>query len=407
MSLNKSFFSRFFPSIDRFAFKASLIWLKQSETLQSLPTSLSNPLKLNYKYMAHFRPECIGSRIPGLIGRVTFIHDGYRPYNLEKNSYHVRCLSDFIATNVLDAPPLSFYHNRYSLEIGFAFVDPTEVLIFTPPIYFHKNIKLSVFIWLVRRRISLFLQSYNDPRVIRGISLFVVYEKKVQKNRLRKNYWRIHGVEVDQVLDTFGVTPPVFRGYRLGRDGKLIIPAKPPKKIYKVQVPVGRKPDKLLGLKLKIRRRRIRKKKQKKTIKNLIKIYHKNFLKKEELLEKIKSKRIKFRGEKTKLLRIKGLLLRKKKEAKKEAQKKKIRDQKIQENKLRDHLIREQKIRDQKIRAQEIKENELKEKQLREKRRKERRDKVIKKLSKKTTSALLVLFIIQLYFFPCSFLFLL
>jgi hypothetical protein len=410
MALNKSFFSRFFPSIDRFSFKSSLVWLKRSEAAKTIPNSLSDPLKLSYKYIAHFRPECVGHKMPGLIGGVTFIHDGYWLYNVEKNSYHVRCLSDFIATNVLDVPPLSIYHSKYSLEIGFALVDPAEVLIFTPPIHFHRDIKLSKFIWIISKRISLFIQTYKDPRLIRGISLFVFYDKKNFKKKRGKGYWSIQEIEVEQVLDTFGVTPPVFRGYRLGRDGKLIIPEKPPKPNYKVQVPVGRKPDRFLSYKLKIRRRRLIKHRIKKKNKTLKKIKEKNFVSKEVI------KKPKIKGSKTKVLRIKDRLLRGKKLKEKKEQKTKIRNQKIQEQKFRDYQIQEQKFRDYQIQVQEqkIKEQKIKEQKIKEqkiKKQKIREQKIknqkSKKFSKNVISSILILFLFvaPFYFFPYSFFF--
>jgi hypothetical protein len=391
--------------MDRFSFKSSLVWLKRSETAKSIPNSLSDPLKLNYKYIAHFRPECVGNNIPGLIGGVTFIHDGYWLYNVEKNSYHVRCLSDFIATNVLDVPPLSIYHNKYSLEIGFALVDPAEVLIFTPPIHFHKDIKLSKFIWIISRRISLFIQTYKDPRLIRGISLFVVYDKNKRsiKKKRGKGYWNIQEIEVEQVLDTFGVTPPVFRGYRLGRDGKLIIPEKPPRKIYKVQVPVGRKPDRFLSYKLKIRRRRLLKSKIKKQNKILKKIQEKNFISK-ETAKKLRFKLPKAKETKTKVLRIKDRLIRAKKLRTKKEQRIKIRNQKIQEQKIRDYQIREKEIREKEIKEKEIKEKEIREKKIKEQEIRNRRK---KKLSKNVIASILVLFLfaVPFYFLPYSFFF--
>lgn len=240
MTLNKPFFPEFFPSIDRFSFKSSLVWQTQGEVKHKLPESLTNPLGIHYKYITHFRPERVGGQIPGLIGGTAFIHDGHWTYNVEKNSYHVRCIAEFIVANLFNMPPLSPKVQQYSLEIGFALVDNTEVLIFTPPIHFNLNIKKSTIIWHIRRKISIFLHSYKDPRVIRGISLYVVYGITKKKKRGRR-YWSLKEVTVDQVLETFGVTPPVFRGYRLGRDGKLIIPPKPPKD-YTVQVPDGKKP---------------------------------------------------------------------------------------------------------------------------------------------------------------------
>ena len=403
MALNKSFFSKFFPSIDRFCFKSSLIWLKRNETAKTIPNSLSDPLKLNYKYIAHFRPECVGNRIPGLIGEVTFIHDGYWLYNVEKNSYHVRCLSDFIATNVLDVPPLSIYHKIYSLEIGFAFVDPAEVLVFTPPIHFHKNIKLSKIIWIISRRIYLFLHTYKDPRLIKGISLFVIYDKKKIKRKRRKGYWSLQEIQVEQVYNTFGITPPVFRGYRLGRDGQLIIPEKPPKKIYPVQVPVGRKPDRLLSYKLKIKKRRFIKTKIRKQNKKLKKLQEKSFLTK-ETAKSLRYKLPKVKRTKTKVLRIKARLLRVKKLKEKKEQKLKIRNEKIQEQNSRDYQIQLKEIQEKEIQEKEIREKEIREKKIKKIKEKEIRRR--KKSSKKIPASILVLFFfVSLYFLPYSFCF--
>jgi hypothetical protein len=255
MSLNRILVAEFFPSVDRFTFKASLIWRTRCEVQEKLPESLFNPLDLNYEYITYFRPECVGSRMPGLVGSATFIDEWYWRYNIEKNSYHARCLAKFIAINLRREPPLSNSVTKYSLEISFALVEPNEALIFLPPLHLRRNIPISKLLWHIRRRIGIFLYCYKDPGLISGISLFVVYDKNITKKR-GNLYWKIKEFSVEQVVETFGFTPPVFRGYRLGRDGKLIIPKKPSKKGYPYAIPSGRRPIKKSYKRLNRKRRR-------------------------------------------------------------------------------------------------------------------------------------------------------
>lgn len=271
-ALNKTRFAKVFPVLDRFFFPPTLVWIKQSDEENEVSSSLSNPLQLDYTYRTNFRPECVGSRIPGLIGQSTFLHDGPWDYNIEKNSYHVRCLARFIVSNLYNVPPLSKNILEYTLDIGFALVDPEEVLVFLPPIHFNRKKRKSDLIFRIRRQIKIFIHYSSDPRLVCGISLYVTHNYDPEQKRGKK-YWAAKEFTVDQVLETFGVTPPVFRGYRLGRDGKLIIPKKPPRNNYIVKVPIGKKVFhfKRWKHKRRLRRRRLRQKQLRRAYKEKIK----------------------------------------------------------------------------------------------------------------------------------------
>lgn len=238
--LNNTKFATVFPGIDRFFFPSTLVWVHKDDQNPEISESIANPLKLNYTYTANFRPECVGSRIPGLIGHVTFIHDGPWFYNQDFNAYHVRCFAKFVTANIYGVPPLSKDPISYTLDIGFAFVEPEETIIFLPPIHFHNKTRKGNINFQICQRIYLVTRYYLDPRAVCGISLYVTHNSTREKQK-RKWYWATEELNVDQVLETFGVTPPIFRGYRLGRDGKLIIPPKPSKKNYPAKVPLGKK----------------------------------------------------------------------------------------------------------------------------------------------------------------------
>ena len=270
-ALNKTRFAKVFPVLDRFHFPPTLVWIKQSDPENDVSTFLSNPLRLDYTYRTNFRPECVGSRMPGLIGQSTFLHDGPWDYNIEKNSYHVRCLARFIVSNLYNVPPLSKDILEYTLDIGFALVDPNEVIVFLPPIHFNRKKRKSDLIWRIRRQIKIFIHYSTDPRLVCGISLFITHNYDAKKKR-GKWYWAAKEFIVEKVLETFGVTPPVFRGYRLGRDGKLIIPKKPPRNNYAVNVPIGKKVFHFgrWKHKRKLRRRRLRQKQLRRAYKEKI-----------------------------------------------------------------------------------------------------------------------------------------
>lgn len=236
MGITQIFFPAFYPALNRFSFKPSLKWKTQSEVRRERPKSIFTPI--DFDYITHFRPECIGEKIPGLIGGTTFLHNGDCDYNIEKNSYHVRCLAEFIGVNLFTIPPLSNDVTNYRLEIGFALAETVEILIFTAPVTFKIFSLKAAVVWKIKCTISMFIQSYKDPRIVKGICLFVVYNSPKEKST---KYWGLKELEVEKILQTFGVTHPVFRGYRLGRDGKLIIPPKPSKD-YNLQVPKGRQP---------------------------------------------------------------------------------------------------------------------------------------------------------------------